>query len=63
MLEFLFIYALIGFILSFLLNAMMWSAHQPALTLVDIVACILFWPTVLASFINSMNGIEEDLEE
>ena len=63
MLEFIFIYGLIGFILSFILNAMFWSVHQPALSFTGILACIFFWPTVLASFINNMNGLEEDLEE
>lgn len=60
MLEYLVIYALIGLLISLLLNAMRWANYLPDIGFTGILACILFWPSVIASFINSTG---EEIEE
>ena len=63
MLSILLYYGLIGLILSIFLNLLLWSVYRPLLGATEVLACILLWPTVIASFINTMNGVEEDIEE
>lgn len=63
MLDFLLFYGGIGLILSIFLNALLWAMYRPSLGALEIIACILLWPSVISSFINTMNGIEEDIEE
>ena len=63
MLDFILYYGVIGFIFSIFLNITLWALHRPILKSVETLACILLWPTVLTSFINTMNGVEEEIEE
>ena len=42
---------------------MLWAMYRPVLGALETLACILLWPTVISSFINSMNGVDEELEE
>ena len=63
MLDFFIYYGVIGFILSIFLNLLLWAMHRPILDAMEVFACILLWPTVVVSFINSMNGVDEELEE
>ena len=42
---------------------MLWAMHRPILGAIEVLACILLWPSVISSFINTMNGVEEDIEE
>jgi len=37
--------------------------YRPILGVIEVLACILLWPTVIASFINTMNGFDEEIEE
>ena len=63
MLDFLLFYGGIGLILSIFINALLWAQYKPTLSNLEVLACIILWPNVVNSFINSMNGIEEDIEE
>ena len=63
MLDFFIFYGLVGLILSILLNGLLWAMYRPQLGVIEVLACILLWPTVIASFINSMNGFDEEIEE
>jgi len=63
MLDILLYYGLIGFILSIFLNLLLWAMYRPLLGAIEVLACILLWPSVISSFINTMNGVEEDIEE
>jgi len=63
MLDFIIYYGVIGVILSIFLNLVLWALHRPILGAMEVFACIILWPTVISSFINTMNGIEEELEE
>ena len=60
MLDFFIIYALIGLFISILLNGIRWANYLPDIGFTGILACILFWPTVIASFINATG---EEIEE
>ena len=60
MLDFFLIYGLIGLFISILINGMLWSVYKPDIGFTGILACILFWPSVIASFINSTG---EEIEE
>ena len=60
MFEFLLIYAIIGLIISFILNAINWANRRPAIGLIGLLACVLFWPSVIAGFINSTEDSTED---
>ena len=63
MLDFLLYYGVIGFIFSIFLNATLWALYKPVLGLLETLACILLWPITLTSFINTINGVEEEIEE
>jgi len=63
MLEFILYYGVFGFILSIFLNIVLWSMHRPILGGFEVIACIILWPTVITSFINTLNGVEEEIEE
>tara|TARA_R110000744_G_scaffold80835_1_gene158870 strand:+ start:1016 stop:1210 length:195 start_codon:yes stop_codon:yes gene_type:complete len=63
MINFLIYYSLIGFILSIILNITLWALHRPILSAMEIIGCIILWPTTINSIINSFNGVEEDLGE
>jgi hypothetical protein len=63
MLDFFIFYGLVGLILSILLNGLLWAMHRPQLDAIEVFACILLWPSVVASFIDALNGIEEEIEE
>lgn len=60
MLDFFLIYALIGLFISILINGMLWSVYRPSIGFTGILACILFWPSVIAGFINAAG---EEIEE
>ena len=60
MLDFLIFYGLIGVIISFIVNGTLWAMYRPLLTFTENLATIILWPTVISSFINSMNGAEEE---
>lgn len=63
MLDFLLYYLGIGVILSIFLNLTLWAMNRPLLGGLETFACFILWPTVISSFINTMNGIEEEIEE
>ena len=63
MLDFIIYYGVIGVILSIFLNFVLWAMHRPLLGGMETFACFILWPTVISSFINTMNGIEEEIEE
>ena len=63
MLDLIFYYGVIGFTLSIFMNILLWAMHRPVLGALETLACILLWPTVISSFINTMSGVEEDIEE
>lgn len=63
MLLLLFYYGLIGLLLSIIINILTWLAYKPPLTTMEVLACILLWPTVIAVFINLENGVEQEFEE
>lgn len=60
MLDFIVIYALIGLFISILLNGIMWANYLPDIGFAGIIACILFWPSVIVGFINATG---EEIEE
>jgi hypothetical protein len=39
---------------------MLWSVYKPDIGFTGILACILFWPSVIAGFINATG---EEIEE
>lgn len=63
MLDFILFYLGFGVFLSIIINALQWSVYRPQLSAIEVLACILLWPNVVSSFINSMNGIEEEVED
>ena len=63
MLDFLLHYSSVGFILSIFLNLVLWALHRPLLGAMEVFACIILWPITLTSLINTLNGVEEEIEE
>ena len=63
MLNFIIYYGAIGFILSIFLNLVLWALHRPFLGAMEVFACTILWPITLTSLINTLNGIEEEIEE
>jgi len=63
MLDFIIYYGLIGVLLSIFLNLILWAMHRPLLDGMETFACIILWPIVITSLINTLNGIEEEIEE
>jgi len=55
-LNFIFGYLLVGFILSLFMNATLWAFHKPILSISESIATIILWPTVMVSFLNSYYG-------
>ena len=60
MLDFIIYYPASGLILSILINLVLWAFYKPQLSSIQVIACILMWPTVVCTMINTLNGIEED---
>lgn len=63
MLSIIFYYLLTGFIISIFINGTLWALYKPMLSFSEVFACTVLWPTVISTFINTMNGVEEDIEE
>jgi hypothetical protein len=63
MLDFLLHYSSVGFILSIFLNLVLWALHRPLLGAMEVFACTILWPITLTSLINTLNGVEEEIEE
>jgi hypothetical protein len=60
MFDFLMIYGIIGFMVSIVLNLINWAGHKPALSFIEILSCLLFWPSVIVGFIKAT---DENFEE
>jgi hypothetical protein len=58
MLDFIIFYGVVGLILSIFLNLVLWAIHRPTLDAIEVFACILLWPSIVASFINTLNGVK-----
>ena len=60
MINFIIFYLSTGFLLSLGLNLILYAFHKPILTFSESIAAIIFWPTVIGTFINEMNKAERD---
>ena len=63
MLEFLLYYSSVGFILSIILNITLWALHRPSLNAIEVIACIILWPTTVITLLNTLNGEQEEIED
>jgi hypothetical protein len=55
MLDFLVFYGGFGVIVTLVINALLYGVYRPVLSIVENIACILLWPTVIVEFINEVN--------
>lgn len=63
MLDFILFYLGFGVFLPIIINALQWSVYKPQMSGIQTLACILLWPNVISSFINLMNGVEEEIQD
>ena len=60
MLNFFISYFGIGLLLSLGMNLSLWAFRKPTLSIAESLATILLWPSVIASFLNSYYGYEDN---
>jgi len=63
MLDFLLYYSSVGFILSIILNIILWALHRPSLDAIEVIACTILWPTTVTTLVNTLKGEQENIEE
>lgn len=63
MLDFLLYYSSVGFILSIILNIILWALHRPSLNAIEVIACTLLWPTTVSTLLSTLNGEQEEIED
>lgn len=56
--NFILLYLSIGLSLAILINILCWVRHMDTLKGLELLACIIVWPKVIASFIEQTKGIE-----
>ena len=59
LLNFIILYFSIGFILSLVMNTILWAFHKPVLSGMETFATIILWPSVIVSYLNNYYGYEE----
>lgn len=54
LLDFITVYATTGFVLSFIMNVLLWTYRQPPLSVIESLASTLLWPTVVTVWVNKL---------